>query len=355
MTVSSRGRSNPSPVRAERRTGPARAYVPGPDEQQRSEVLKERVYVTFTALAVIIAYERDAEHASVKGAALTLSLTVLGTLLAVFVADVIAHMVRHSALPSRPQLAHLLYVSLGSLAVLVVPLAILGLSATDVVDLPSALRAIAVALVVSLVVATLFAVRRLRVAVGLKILVLASVTGLGLLALDHRACRPLTRTAATCDNSRVCSAGHQRFRVIRGQRGPQGRCGRGDVVGLGERVRSRARLPRSQPVLGGADRIRTHDLRSLRMKVPPCAQRAGPYRRSAPSSALLSGEVLERPLQGRIVWVRGRGFQVEYGSVARTWRGPRSRPVIADGKPEIWALGRPWIRLDSGGSRGSAR
>ena len=183
MTVSSRGRSNPSPVRAERRTGPARAYVPGPDEQQRSEVLKERVYVTFTALAVIIAYERDAEHASVKGAALTLSLTVLGTLLAVFVADVIAHMVRHSALPSRPQLTHLLYVSLGSLAVLVVPLAILGLSATDVVDLPSALRAIAVALVVSLVVVTLFAVRRLRVAVGLKILVLASVTGLGLLAL----------------------------------------------------------------------------------------------------------------------------------------------------------------------------
>jgi hypothetical protein len=58
-------------------------------------------------------------------------------------------MVRHSALPSRPQFAHLLYVSLGSLAVLVVPLASLGLSATDVVDLPSALRAIAVALVVS--------------------------------------------------------------------------------------------------------------------------------------------------------------------------------------------------------------
>ena len=162
MTVSSRGRSNPSPVRDERRTGPANACVPAPDEQQRSEVLKERVYVTFTALAVIIAYERDAEHASVKGAALTLSLTVLGTLLAVFVADVIAPMVRHGALPSRPQLAHLLYVSLGSLAVLVVPLAILGLSATDVVDLSSALRAIAVALVVSLVVATLFAVRRLR-------------------------------------------------------------------------------------------------------------------------------------------------------------------------------------------------
>ncbi|MDR6508543.1 hypothetical protein [Arthrobacter oryzae] len=74
---------------------------PGPDAQQRSEALRERVYVTFTALAVTVALERDAGPSTVAGAALTLLLTVLGTLLAVFVPDVIAYMVRDSSLPSR--------------------------------------------------------------------------------------------------------------------------------------------------------------------------------------------------------------------------------------------------------------
>lgn len=156
---------------------------PGPDAQQRSEALRERVYVTFTALAVTIALERDAGHATVAGASLTLLLTVLGTLLAVFVADVIAHIVRDSSLPSRAELAHLLYVSFGSLAVIVAPMAILGLSALGVIGVAPALRVIAVALVVTLVVVGLFAVRQLHVKPWLKILVLAIMAALGLAVL----------------------------------------------------------------------------------------------------------------------------------------------------------------------------
>jgi hypothetical protein len=156
---------------------------PGRDAQQRSEALKERVYVTFTALAVTIAVERDPEHATVAGAALVLLLTVLGTLLAVFVADVIAHMVRDGSLPSRAELAHLIYVSFGSLGVLLAPMAILGLSALGLIDVSPALRAITVALVATLVVVALFAVLRLRVKPWLKILVLAIMTALGLAAL----------------------------------------------------------------------------------------------------------------------------------------------------------------------------
>jgi hypothetical protein len=154
---------------------------PGADAQQRSEALKERVYVTFTALAVTIAIERDAGHATVAGA--TLLLTVLGTLLAVFVADVIAHMVRDSSLPSRAELAHLMYVSFGSLGVIVAPMAILGLSALGVIGVAPALRVIAVTLAATLVVVALFAVRRLRVKPWLKILVLAIMAALGLAVL----------------------------------------------------------------------------------------------------------------------------------------------------------------------------
>ena len=156
---------------------------PAADGRQRSEALKERVYVTFTALAVTIAFERDAEHATIGGAALTLLLTVVGTLLAVFVADVTAHMVRDSSLPSRTELAHFAYVSFGSLGVLLVPMAILGLSALGAIGLAGALRIIAVALVATLIVVTLFAVRRLRVKPWLKILVLAIMAALGLAVL----------------------------------------------------------------------------------------------------------------------------------------------------------------------------
>ena len=105
----------------------SRTSVRTPNAQQWSEALKERVYVTSTALAVTITYERDADHATVDGAALTLLLTVFGTIIAVFVADVIAHMVRDGALPSGGDLAHLSYVSFGSSGVVVVPMGILGM------------------------------------------------------------------------------------------------------------------------------------------------------------------------------------------------------------------------------------
>ena len=156
---------------------------PDLDAQRRSEALKERVYVTFTALAMTVAFERDAEHATAGGAALTLLLTVVGTLLAVFVADVTAHMVRHSSLPSRSELAHLVYVSFGSLTVIVVPFALLGLSALGVIGISAALRAISVALATTLIVVALFAVRRLSVTPWLKIFVLAIMAALGLAVL----------------------------------------------------------------------------------------------------------------------------------------------------------------------------
>jgi hypothetical protein len=170
-------------VDGEQRVGATHSAASGPTAQQRSEALKERVYVTFTVLAVTITLERDATHASVGGAALTLLLTVVGTLLAVFVADLIAHMVRESSLPSRDELVHLVFVSFGSLMVVVGPMGLLGLSALGAMDVAAALRASSVTLVTTLVVLALFAVRRLHVSPGVKVLVLAIMAALGLAVL----------------------------------------------------------------------------------------------------------------------------------------------------------------------------
>ncbi|MBM7412086.1 hypothetical protein JOE38_001909 [Clavibacter michiganensis] len=154
-----------------------------PDAAQRSEAMKERIYVTFTALAVTIATEREAEHATIGGAALTLLLTVVGTLLAVSVAECIAQMVRDGEVPDRRDVGHILYVGISSLGVLPAPLAILGLSALGALDLQAALRIIAIVLVATLVIVTLVAVRRLRVSFGVKLLVLAVVAVLGVAVL----------------------------------------------------------------------------------------------------------------------------------------------------------------------------
>ncbi|ALD13855.1 hypothetical protein [Clavibacter capsici] len=154
-----------------------------PDAEQRSEALKERIYVTFTALAVTIATVREAEHATVGGTALTLLLTVVGTLLAVSVAEYIAQMVRDGEVPDRRDVGHILYVCASSLAVLPVPMAILGLAALGALDLAAALRIISIVLVATLVLVTLIAVRRLRVRLGVKLLVLAGVAVLGVAVL----------------------------------------------------------------------------------------------------------------------------------------------------------------------------
>ncbi len=56
---------------------------------ERAEHLMERIYLTFTALAVVIAL-RGHEGATTGEALVTLLVTSVGTLLAVLVADVIS-------------------------------------------------------------------------------------------------------------------------------------------------------------------------------------------------------------------------------------------------------------------------
>lgn len=153
------------------------------DAAQRSEALKERVYVTFTSLAVTIALQREAGDTTVFGAATTLVLTVVGTLLAVLVSDLLAYLTRHDALPDKTGIKHLLWVSFGSLNVVIVPLLTLGSAGTGWLDLSTALRLNAFVLVATLTTVTFVAIRRLHVGKPVKVAVLSGVTLLGVAAL----------------------------------------------------------------------------------------------------------------------------------------------------------------------------
>lgn len=153
-----------------------------PDEldEHRADRLKERVYVTFTALAVVLALRTHPEEGA---PARTLAITVLGTLLAAFVADVVAHVAVHAALPDRRELRLMVGVSSGALAGVAVPLVFVGLGGAGVWEVSTALTAAVVALVAALAGIGWIAVRRVRLPRRYKLLVLLAEVVLGCLVV----------------------------------------------------------------------------------------------------------------------------------------------------------------------------
>jgi hypothetical protein len=152
----------------------------GLDREGQAARLKERVYVTFTSLAVVLALASHAHDTTPGEAVTTLLIAVVGTLLAVFVADFVSHIAVHEAMPTADELRHMAAVSMGAVTVLVLPLVFLGLAALDVWSVLGALRASAVALIVSLVAIGFLAVRRVKLPLGQRLIVLLAEAVLGL-------------------------------------------------------------------------------------------------------------------------------------------------------------------------------
>lgn len=153
----------------------------GHEREKAASRLKERVYVTFTALAVVLtlrAHEEVAEEAAV-----TLAIGASGTVLAVFVADVVSHLAVHAALPRRPEWRHMASTSFGALSVLVVPFLLVGLAVAEVLRVETALRASSFALVAALVGIAFLAVRRTRLPWWQKVTVLLAEFALGLVVI----------------------------------------------------------------------------------------------------------------------------------------------------------------------------
>ena len=149
-----------------------------PLTQQRADRLKERVYITFTALAVVLALRSHDEPT--EGVARTLLITVVGTLLAVFVADVVSHIAVHAALPNRDEMRQIAGVSTSALGVIVLPMVFVVLAAISIWTVEAALRASTIALISTLAAVGYLAVRRVRLPLWQKVLVLFGEVALGL-------------------------------------------------------------------------------------------------------------------------------------------------------------------------------
>lgn len=151
-----------------------------PSPQHRAEALKERVYVTFTGLAVVLALQSHAETLTAGEAASTLAITVVGTLLAVFVADLVSHLAVHAKTPTRPELSHMARTSFGAFGAIILPLIFIGVAAVGRWSVGTSLRASTIALITALVLIGYLAVRRVEMAWWKKLIALGAEFALGL-------------------------------------------------------------------------------------------------------------------------------------------------------------------------------
>jgi uncharacterized membrane protein len=151
------------------------------EREQRAEQLRERIYITFAALAVVIALDNHGVGAA--EALGTLVVTVLGTLLAVFVADVISHIVVQERMLTRPEMRHAVITSFGALTAVILPAVFLILAIVGVWSTDAALRVSSIALVAALVVIGYTAIRRIRVTWWKRLLALGAEALLGLVVV----------------------------------------------------------------------------------------------------------------------------------------------------------------------------
>lgn len=157
-----------------------RATDPSEEERElRAERLKERIYLTFAALAVTLALGSHG-HVEPLAALQTLAVTVFGTLLAIFTADIVSHLVVHERMLDRTELRRALQTSFGALGAVALPFVFLILAAADVWSLEAALRGSTIALVTALVVIGFAAVRRVRLAWWQRVIALGAEALLGL-------------------------------------------------------------------------------------------------------------------------------------------------------------------------------
>lgn len=169
--------------RRSRRDGFEReGFEPG-DVQGVAQYLKERVYASFTGLAIVLVLANAADHHSASDALFTLVIGVVGITIAGLVSDIIAHLAAHGAFPDASSWRMMFRVAGGALATVGTPAILLALAWADVMSLHAALRASSIVYLVTLGLVGWFAVRRAKMAAWKQLVALAMLVVLGAIVI----------------------------------------------------------------------------------------------------------------------------------------------------------------------------
>ncbi|MGK9147991.1 hypothetical protein KXS11_10230 [Plantibacter flavus] len=169
--------------------GDARGLPPG-NAATVAKYLKERVYATFTGLAIVLVLAANVEHHDAAGALFTLVIGVAGITVAGLVAEMIAHLAAHGAFPDATEWRVMLRIAWGSLFTVATPAILLILAVFGVMQLDTSLRVSTIVYLVTLGLSAWFAVRRAgltlwRQLIAMAALVLLGAAVIGLQVLAH--------------------------------------------------------------------------------------------------------------------------------------------------------------------------
>lgn len=147
-----------------------------------SERMKERIYLSFTALAVLLSMRSHGPVAAGE-ALVTFTVTIAGMAVAIFVADMMAHLLRHRRLFRRAELRHAAEVSLGATGAVGLPFLFLVAAALGLWTVGTAVLAGCVALIAGLVVIGWLAAHRAHLPLWQRSVILLAEAGLAVLVV----------------------------------------------------------------------------------------------------------------------------------------------------------------------------
>jgi hypothetical protein len=101
--------------------------------------VKERIYVTFIGLAVLLGINTHAAETEPLAAVASLVIAAVGAGSAGLVSEIIAHLAAHGTLPTAAEFRHQVRVSLGALATVILPVLALLLAVAGLVPVQTAL------------------------------------------------------------------------------------------------------------------------------------------------------------------------------------------------------------------------
>ncbi|HAJ17980.1 MAG TPA: hypothetical protein DCL57_07750 [Microbacterium sp.] len=144
--------------------------------------LRERIYATFTGLAIILVIA-GSDHEDADHALLALLFGVIGITIAGLVSDVVSHLAVEGEFPHGRDWIVLTRVAGGGLSTVAVPGGLLFLGWLEIIDLSTAISAAAIVYVVTLALIGWLAVRRSHARWWERVLALGILIGLGLLVI----------------------------------------------------------------------------------------------------------------------------------------------------------------------------
>lgn len=153
------------------------------ERRQAGDRLRERIYATFTALAILVALNGHGEHLDPANVLWTMLISVAGVLLAGLASDLVSHMIVHNTLPTGVEFRHMAAVASRALGVLVVPVIMLLLAVWGAVEVHTAMTVAIAALIASLAVVARIAVSRTGLAGWKQLAVLVVIVALGVLVV----------------------------------------------------------------------------------------------------------------------------------------------------------------------------